>query len=432
MTTLPQRIMTTTFACAETEPVTFGFAKNALLRRIEPLNSQPVPLSDACERITAEDIIAQEDLVPYARSAMDGYALRSIDTVGASVDSPLRLPIIGKVFTGDRQSILAAGAVIGITTGAAIPINADAVVPHEQVTVRDQWIILNRSVAAGDCIFPPAEDVRKGEVLLKRGSVLDPGSLGLLAFAGKSQIRVYRRPRVSLLCTGSELVEVNETPGCGQVRNSNASVLTGVLSQCGAETRYCGAISDTSTQLRSALESAARNTDLLITTGGASVGERDLVKSVLEEIGTEFEFRRVAMRPGKPFAFGWLRGLPICVLPGNPAAAFVCYQQLVRPLLLKLAGRNEIDLPTLPATLVGNAKSKVGSQYFVFANVKVSRFGFLVEPLNNQCSALVRNPAKANALITLPEGPALYKRGDEVMVQILNWSSILHENSTSM
>lgn len=422
----------TNFACLDTEPVPFEFARGALVHSIGSLNSETVLLSDACGRVTAEDIVAHEDLVPYARAAMDGYALRAIDTVGASVHLPLRLPIMGKIFTGDRQSTLAAGVVMGITTGAAIPINADAVVPREEVTVHDELISLNRPVPAGDCIFPPAEDVRKGEVLLERGSVLEPGSLGLLAFAGKSPIGVYRRPRVSLLCTGSELVEVNETPRFGKVRNSNAAMLAGLLSQCGAETRYHGAISDASAQLRSALKSATENTDLLITTGGASVGERDLVKTVLEDIGAEFEFRRVAIRPGKPFAFGWLPGLPVCVLPGNPAAAFVCYQQFVRPLLLRLAGRNEIDLPTLPATLVGKAKSKAGSRYFLFAILKVSRFGFLVEPLNNQCSALVRNPAKANALIALPEGPAAYETGDQVKVQVLDWSSIQHENSSSM
>jgi len=248
--------------------------------------------------------------------------------------------------------------------------------------------------------------------------------MAMLAFAGHSTLCVYRRPNVSLLCTGSELVDVSETPACGQVRNSNAYSLRALLSECGASTRYCGAVTDNLNELCAALEEARRGADLLITTGGASVGERDLIKSALEEMGAEFEFRKVAIRPGKPFAFGRWRGLPVCVLPGNPAAAFVCYHEFVRPLVLRMAGRETFELPVLTATLAGYAKSKPGSRYVLFGNLSITRFGFVVEPLTNQCSALVRNPATANALILLPEGPAQYNSGDQVSVQVLNWDDV--------
>jgi len=388
--------------CVDTELMAFDLARSILAAAVESLSTESIRLADALGRVAAENIVAKEDLVPYPRSAMDGYALSSIDTHSASLTSPVELPLAGKVFTGDGQSTLVTGTALGITTGAPVPIGADAVVPFEQVSVRAGKIFVDHPVCVGDCIFPPAEDVRCGETLLKRGSVIRPANMAMLAFAGYSTLHVYRRPNVSLLCTGTELVDVSETPTCGQVRNSNAYSLSALLSQCGATTRYCGVVTDNLNELRAALEGARRGSDLLITTGGASVGERDLIKSALEEMGAEFEFRKVAIRPGKPFAFGRWRELPVCVLPGNPAAAFVCYHEFVRPLVLRMAGRETFELPVLTATLT------------------------------NQCSALVRNPATANALILLPEGPAQFNSGDQVSVQVLNWDDVALESHESL
>jgi molybdopterin molybdotransferase len=410
--------------CVAMELMPFDLAKSILVDAAETLSTESVRLSDALGRVAAESIVAKEDLVPYPRSAMDGYALRSIDTQSASPATPVELPLTGKVFTGDGQSTLVTGTALGITTGAPIPFGADAVVPLEQVSALDGKIFVGQPVCVGDCIFPPAEDVHCGETLLRRRSVIRPANMAMLAFAGHSALCVYRRPNVSLLCTGSELVDVSDTPACGQVRNSNAYSLRALLSECGATTRYCGAVTDNINALSAALEEARRGSDVLVTTGGASAGERDLIKSTLEEMGAEFEFRKVAIRPGKPFAFGRWQGLPVCVLPGNPAAAFVCYHEFVRPLVLRMAGRETFELPVLTATLAGHAKSKPGSRYILFGNLSITRFGFVVEPLTNQCSALVRNPATANALILLPEGPTQYSSGDQVSVQVLNWDDV--------
>jgi molybdopterin molybdotransferase len=414
--------------CVDLEFAPFELATSVVANAVRRVNSELLSLSTAVGRVAAEDIVAEQDLVPYARSAMDGYALRAADTLSASPGSPLGLPVVGKTFTGEGRSTLVTGTALSITTGAPVPVNADAVIPHEQVAVRDRMIFLDHAVESGDCIFPPAEDVHRGEILLRRGTILRPGVIALLAFAGRPELAVYRRPIVSLLCTGSELVDVTESPQCGQIRNSNAYCLTALLSECGAEVRYCGTVSDNAGELASALEAAREGADLLLTTGGASVGERDLIKAVLEEMGAQFEFRRVAMRPGKPFAFGRWWGVPVCVLPGNPAAAFVSYQEFVRPAVLRMAGRAIVELPAVRATLAGRAGSKAGSRYFLFGHLTITRFGFLVEPLENQCSALVRNPATANALIVVPEGPAVYESGDQVTVQVLDWESVAHEN----
>ncbi len=407
------------------ELVAFDTAQRIVTTAVKVLGSEYVSLSDVLGRVAAENVIAEEDLVPYARSAMDGYALRASDTAAASPQSPVGIPVAGKVFAGEGKTALAAGTAIGITTGAPVPSHADAVIPHEQVQVQDGVVFLEEPIKPGSCIFPPAEDVRCGETLLERGEVLGPALIALLAFVGRSQLRVYRRPRVSVLCTGSELVEVSDTPGYGQVRNSNAYALMALLSQCGAEARYCGAVADSSERLRAALDSAREGADLLLTTGGASVGERDLVKSVLESIGVDFEFRRVAIRPGKPFAFGMWGTLPVCVLPGNPSAAFVCFQEFVRSIVLRMAGRARTELPEMKATLTGRARSKAGSRYIILARTSVMGSEFLVRPLENQCSALVRNPAMANSLIVLPDGPATFNPGDTVKVQVLDWNSVV-------
>jgi molybdopterin molybdotransferase len=310
---------------------------------------------------------------------------------------------------------------MAITTGAPLPHGADAVIPFEQVQRVDDHILISAPARPGDFIFPPAEDVRRGELLVHCGDVLRAATLALLAFAGRARLHVYRRPRVSVLCTGNELVDVTAAPGHGQIRNSNAFTLTALTTECGAEARYCGTAPDDRQVLRGLLESARGGADLLVTTGGASAGERDLVKGVLEELGVKFRFRAVAVRPGKPMGFGTWDGLPVCVLPGNPAAAFVGFHEFVRPALLRLAGRRLTALPALRARLKGHLKSKPGRRYIVLAQLALTAAGLEVTPLANQCSALVRTSAEANALIVLPEGLASFDPGDTVEVQVLDW-----------
>ncbi len=400
---------------------TFDEAREAVLAAVAALPMESVRLSAALARVAAEDVVAEADLVPYARSSMDGYALRAADTAGATPARAVRLPVVGKALAEEGEAVLAPGTAMVITTGAPIPHGADAVIPFEQLQRSDAEIVLSAPVQTGDCIFPPAEDVTRGDVLVKAGDILRPATLALLAFAGKGEVRVHRRPRVGIVCTGSELVEVTAVPGHGQVRNSNAYTLTALIAECGGEPRFCGTSPDDPTVLRHLLELARHGADLILTTGGASVGERDLVKGILGELGMEFRFREVAMRPGKPTGFGVWEGIPVCVLPGNPAAAFVGFYEFVRPALLRLSGRRATSLPTLRARLTGHVKSKAGRRYVILARAALTPEGFEVTPLPNQCSVLVRTSADANALIVLPEGPVSFDSGDTVEVQVLDW-----------
>jgi molybdopterin molybdotransferase len=264
--------------------------------------------------------------------------------------------------------------------------------------------------------------------LVAAGETLSPATLGLLAFVGCARLSVYRRPRVAVVATGSELVGVEATPAHGQIRNSNIFTLAGLVAQAGGELCFSRTVPDDRDALRRLLVEArhpSRPADLLVTTGGASAGERDLVKGLLAELGATFHFRQVAMRPGKPIGFAVWDGLPVVVLPGNPAAAFVGFQEFVRPALARLAGRKAAELPALRARLRGRASSKAGRRYVLLAQLEWGPGGFEVAPLPNQCSVLVRSAAEANALILLPEGPAGFQPGDWVDVQVLDWDRVV-------
>ena len=405
--------------------IRFDEAQEIVLGAVEVLPVETVPLADALGRVAAEDVFADADLVPYARSAMDGYAVRAADIAAAAPGRPVMLPVVGKVAAEEGEATLAPGTAMAITTGAPVPHGADVVLPYEQVERNGDAIEVSAPARPGNCIFPPAEDVRRGDLLVSRGDVLRPATVALLAFVGKPRLQVYRRPRVGVVCTGSELVDVNAVPRHGQIRNSNAFTLTALITECGAEVRLCGTVPDDREALRRLLTSARREADVLVTTGGASVGERDLVKGLLVELGAGFHFREVAMRPGKPIGFGTWDGIPVCVLPGNPAAAFVGFYEFVRPALLRMAGRRSTSLPAVRATLRGHRKSKPGRRYIVLAQLALTPEGFQVTPLPNQCSVLVRTSADANALILLPEGPASFDEGDTVDVQVLYWDVVV-------
>lgn len=406
----------------------FDEALRAILSAVEPLPAEDVALANALGRVSAAEVVAEEDAVPFARSAMDGYAVRASECALATQEHLIELPVAGQVFTEEGESTLAPGTALAITTGAPIPLGADAVIPHERTERHGSSIRILAPVAPGASLFPPGEDFRCGDELVAIGEILNPGKLALLAFAGKPLVRVYRRPQVAILCTGNELVDVAATPTHGQVRNSNAVALSALVLTAGGEPRYEGVALDSRAAVASMLEQARVGADMLITTGGASAGERDLVKSVLTELGADFHFTSVAMRPGRPFGFAEWDGMPVCVLPGNPAAAFVCFQKLVRPALARLSGRSNIELPTVHARLDSDLHGRSTRRYFVLSHLYCEAAEFVVTPVANQCSALVRTAADANVLITVREtadastvGP---RRGDLIEVEVFDWPSV--------
>lgn len=391
--------------------------------RLRP--AETIALGGSLGRVAADDIISREELVPFARSAMDGFAVRAADTRRASADSPVKMRIAGAAYAERGEARLAADTAMAISTGAPVPKGADAVVPIERVEISGGEIAIRVAITAGDCIFPAGEDVRSGDKIIARGEVLHAGQIALLAFAGKSKVRVYRRPRVTIVATGNELVKVTAQPKHGQIRNSNAPLLESLARECGAEARFAGLAPDRPAKLAAVLRAARSGADVLVTTGGASRGERDYVKAALEKLGAKFTFREVAMRPGRPMGFAMWSGVPVFVLPGNPAAAFVCWHVLVRAAVQKLAGRADAIPQRVAARLTGRIHGRGGMEYAVFARARTSEGGIEVEPLVNQCSALVRTAAESNALAFVPAGKGELLAGECVETQILDWESAM-------
>ncbi|HTC63819.1 MAG TPA: gephyrin-like molybdotransferase Glp [Candidatus Saccharimonadales bacterium] len=407
---------------------TYDNALSTVLSTVQPLPAECISLENALGRIAAEKVFAGEDAVPYPRSAMDGFAVRACDCALATRMNPIELPVAGQVFAEKGESVLTPGTALTIMTGAPIPRGADAVIPQERAERSETNVRIFAPVAPGDCVFPPGEDFRHGDELIATGDVLNPGKLALLAFAGKPLVRVFRRPRVAIVCTGNELVDVEDMPARGQVRNSNAVALSALVRAAGGESRYEGVARDNYADLAAMLQRAQSGADLILTTGGASKGERDLVKSTLTGLGCEFHFTHVAMRPGRPFGFAEWGWIPVCVLPGNPAAAFVCFHKLVGPALARLSGRRSCELPKLRARLATDLHARAGRPYFVLAYVQRESEGFVVKPIANQCSALVRTAADANAIITVQEKSgesSTVLRQDEIIeVEVIDWSSV--------
>lgn len=402
----------------------FAEAQRVVLEACRPLPAETVELGDALGRVTAESVVASTELVAFARSAMDGYAVRAVDTVLADPGQPVRLPVKESIFAEKGRAYHEPRTATAIATGAPIPQGADSVLPFEDVRRAGDAIEISQPVAIGDSVFPPGEDAHRGDVIVAAAQRLTPPALALLAVAGITQILVYRRPRIGIICTGDELVDVGATPEHGQIRNSNATMLAAMARECCAEVVFCRTVPDERRQLRDALADALDGVDLLVTTGGASVGTRDLVKEAFDGLGVEFLFRSVALRPAKPAGFGRRGATFVAVLPGNPAAAFVGFAEFVRAALLRLSGRREALYPGVPAVLDGSIHTKAERTYIAFGRLAHDGSGFVVTPVVNQCSAIVRTATDANCLIVLPPGEERRESGHAVITHVLDWERV--------
>jgi len=398
----------------------FGEARRRIVAACAPLAVERVALRDAAGRIAAKALYAREDLVPFARSAMDGFAVSAADLERL----PRELPVRGRLYAGSGDSEHAPQTATAIATGSPIPRGADTVLPIEDVETRDGVVRVLRSVERGACIFPPGEDARAGDVLIEAGTMLRPSAIGLLASDGYGEVEVYHKPRVAVVCTGDELVPIETRPAYGQIRNSNVFVTSAALAALGASVVSATTVGDERSTLREALASALACADLVVTTGGASVGERDMVKPLLKELGVEFVFETVALRPAKPSAFGTRGAQRVAVLPGNPSSAFIALQEFVRPALLALGGRRDPLPKTHPALLDGRIRAKPNSSYAAYAQIRLRDGRLVATPLDNQCSALTRTASEADGFILMPPGTETYTSGATVAVDVFDWTNV--------
>ena len=381
---------------------------------------EKVSIVDAVGRVLAEDIVAEEDIPCFNRSAVDGYAVRSRDTFGASSISPVRLKVVGKVDVGEHPSIsIGEGEATEIATGAVIPDGADAVVMCEDVKTIDGEIDVLKSVTPLENISLKGEDIRKGDVIAKRGLVLRPWDIGVLASLNIAYVNVIARIRVAVFSTGSELVEVGTKPPLGKLVNSTKSLVLSAAKELGCEPLDLGLVPDDVSEISKKMEEGVDTADVLITTGGTSVGKRDYVKEALEEIGGAILAHGIAMKPGKPTGLGLLRGKPVIMLSGYPVAALVGFEAFVKPLIYHMLGTREQPKAMIKAKLTRRVASTPGTRSYLRVFVEKREGVFYAEPLRLTGSGVLSSVVRANGIVIIPEHRDGFDEGEEVDVQLI-------------
>ena len=395
-------------------------ALKTILVNFRPLGLEKINILEARGRVIGEDIFAPRNIPSADNSAMDGYAVRCTDTKGTSKDKPLKLKIIEDIPAGKiALKKINKGESARIMTGAVIPEGADAVIRQEDTQKDGKTVIIFTSAQKADNIRFAGEDVQKGDLVVKKGCALRPADIGMLAALGKAFVSVYQKPRVAIMSTGDELVDIEIDPPPGKIVNSNSYSLAAQVLECGAVPILLGISKDKKLDLQKKFKTAM-NSDVIISSGGVSVGDFDFVKNVMGEIGNAMHFWQVAMRPGKPLAFGAIEGVPLFGLPGNPVSAMVSFEQFVRPSLLKMQGHTKIFRQTIKAICIEDIQKQAGFRHFIRAIVKREKNKYIVTTTGDQGSGILKSMVTANGLIVMGENETKIKRGAEVTVQLLD------------
>jgi len=369
-------------------------ASKAVAAKIAKLPIERIPLQDARSRILAENMVATNFLPPFDNSAMDGFAARSNEL-------PATLPIVAKVAAGQvLTDTIPERVAIRIMTGAPIPKGLDTVVIQEDAKIDGSKVTLPAS-PSGDNIRKAGEDINAGDIAVRAGERLNAAELGLLAALGIKEVPVARAPRVALIATGDELVSAGQQPGAGQIIDSSAHTLAALIPGCGGISTYVGIAKDDPITM-AALIASAMDHDVVITTGGVSVGDRDHVRAALKSAGVELELWKVAMKPGKPFSFGMNGRVPVFGLPGNPVSTFVAFELFVRPALLAMQGAAITARPRAPVHLIRGYRKQAGRTHFIRAKVVRNGEHLIAHPHPKQGSAILSSLVGCNALVELP------------------------------
>jgi molybdopterin molybdotransferase len=393
-----------------------------VLSGIGQLDPIELTLLDAQGLLLAENVVSPVALPGFDNSAMDGYAVRAVDTAGASRDDPAVLPVVGDVVAGAKsRSGMGPGLAMRIMTGAPIPSGADAVVQLEDTDSGVARVAVHKSARSGENVRRTGEDLQAGQPALGAGAALGPQQIALLAAIGRDRIVVRPRPRVIVLSTGSELVEVGQAPGFGEVSDTNSYLVAAAARDAGADAYRVGIVPDDHSRLLDALESQLLRADVLITTGGVSMGAFDIVRQALTEVGT-VEFTQIAMQPGKPQGFGHLgaNNVPIFCLPGNPVSALVSFEAFVRPAIRKLLGKRQINRATVQAIALESVTSSPGRrQYRRGVLHREANGGYSVSFVGGDGSHLIASMASSNCLVVIDEEVTEVVAGSRVTVMPL-------------
>lgn len=396
-------------------------ALKQILDQIPVLGRERRSILQAQGRVLAEDMVAHRNIPPWDNSAMDGYALRWADIQEASPKNPIVLKVLmdlpaGRTFTGT----IGPGETVRIMTGAPLPPGADTVVPVENTEPLGKEVKILACPPKGSNIRLAGEDVKLGQCVLSEGTVLRPAHIGMLASLQRSMVSVYQVPRVAILSTGDELLEIDQLWEEGKIVNSNSYSLAAQVVECGAIPIQIGIAKDQRGDLSSKMKEGL-NSDLIITTGGVSVGDYDLVKTTLKDLGV-MNFWKVAMRPGQPQAFGTISGKPVFGLPGNPVSSMVSFELFVRPSILKMSGHRQFFRPILRVFLEEEIRKKVGLTYFIRCRFTRKDGRYWAITTGDQGSGILSSMVKAQGLLILPEAVSLARPGQEFNAIVLDLS----------
>ena len=411
------------------EMISLEEARALVLSHVRLLPVETVPVLEAVGRVAAADLASDIDIAPFAHSAMDGFAVRASELAGASPESPVELDVIAEVAAGDVfEGVIGAGQCVRIMTGAPLPADADAVVKYEVVDAvlgdgkPGSRVAFRAPADVRANVREAGEEARAGEVVVGRGEVVGAAGVGFLASCGITEVPTYRRPRVAVIAIGSELVAPTEVPAPGKIRNSNSYALAACAQAAGAVPVVLPIVEDTHEALAAAVRDAAASYDFVVTSGGASNGDFDFIKPVVEELG-QLLMTTVNMRPGKAQTFGLVDGTPVFGLPGNPAAAYVGFEMIVRPALRKMQGFSRFERPVVKARLSTDAKKRDPRRIFLRSTLsKDAAGGYVVTPAKNQSSGLFGPIQRSNCMAILPEGLESRTAGSVVECVLLDVS----------
>lgn len=410
-------------------------AQRRILEHINVLDAEEKPILACLGQVLSVDVWSSSDIPPMDNSAMDGFAVRAEDTHGAQAMSPVLLQIVDQVAAGSVSSrVVEQGTAIRIMTGASLPRGADAVVPFEDTDETSRHgrgedlthIGILVQAKEGANVRRRGEDIAQGQLVLKRGTVLRAAEIGILASIGMARVSVTRRPVVAILSTGDELVEITEPLAPGKIRDANSYTTAALVLRYGGSPKIVGIGRDSAQSLNELLDRAL-DADMLITSGGVSLGDYDMVKNVLAERG-EMELWTIRMKPGKPSAFGLIRrgsdrpGLPHVGLPGNPVSSMITFEQFVRPAILKMLGHSNLEKPTVRAVIEDRIANKDGRRIYSRVFVRKSGDVYKARLTGPQGSAILTSMVNANGLAVVPETVSQVNPGDIVDVQMLDWN----------
>jgi len=392
-------------------------AQEAILSTVEVLGVERVPLLAAVGRVLAETVSADRNIPPMTNAAMDGYAVRGTEVARGA----LHLRVVGHVAAGHEAGVvIGPGEAVRIMTGAPIPAGADTVVRFEDTRMEDDHITVFEPPLPGENVRQAGEDVQAGEQVLEQGTLLRPQEIGMLAAVGRTEVAVFRRPRVAILGTGDEVVSPAETPGPSQIRDANSYAVAAQVQRWGGVAMVLGVARDQEELVRQGIRQALElQADFIITSGGVSVGDFDLVKQVMDAEG-EMRFWSLNMKPGRPMAFGAVGGIPLLGLPGNPVAAMISAELYARPALLKMQGHADWSLPAVRARLTHSIERKDGRRHYLRVALRETSSGYEAMLTGDQGSGILKSMVQADGLAVIPETARKLPAGSEVEVILLH------------